>query len=127
MADLNGHEAGNGGHSQGMPKLVYSETRGQREDESARLFRPRSGLQIQGIIPGANTNSHTNRTRWLSHAAKSIAGESGRRAVSQAAGAAEALGPYPAEENGSEGPAVCRRGTHSRASELPSAHGGPRD
>src|SRR5262249_12271559 len=36
-------------------------------------------------MPGANTNSHTNRTRWLSHADKSIVGESGRRAVSQAA------------------------------------------
>jgi len=34
---------------------------------------------------------------------KSIAGESGRRAVSQER-AAEALGPCPAEENGSEGP-----------------------
>src|SRR5262249_11164946 len=62
-------------------------------DESARLFRPRSGLQIQEIMPGANTNSHTNRTRWLSHADKSIAGENGRRGVSQAAGAADALGP----------------------------------
>jgi hypothetical protein len=101
MADLNGHEAGNGGHSQGMPKLVYSETHGQREDELARLFRPRSGLQIQGMMPGANTNSQTNRTRGLSHADKSIAEESGRRAVSPAERAAEALGPCPAEENGS--------------------------
>ena len=42
-----------------------------------RLFRPRSGLRIQGIMPGANTNRHTNRTTWLSHADKSINGESG--------------------------------------------------
>src|SRR5215813_1376977 len=41
--------------------------------------------------------------RGLSHVDKSIAGESGRRAVSQER-AAEALGPCPAEENGSEGP-----------------------
>ena len=93
MADLNGHEAGNGGHSQGMPKLVYSETHGQREDESARLFKPRSGLQIQGMMPGANTNGHTNRTTWLSHADKSIAEESGpacRQAGSGSCGGARA-------------------------------------
>jgi len=71
---------------------------GQREDEPARLFRPRSGLHIQGMMPGANTNGQTNRTRWLSHADKSIAEESGRRAVSQADRAAEAFGPCPAEE-----------------------------
>jgi hypothetical protein len=39
-----------------------------------------------------------------SHADKSIAVESGRRAVSQAETAAEAVGPCPAEENGSKGP-----------------------
>ena len=49
-----------------------------------RLFRPRSGLQIQGIMAGADTNRDTNPTTWLSHADKSIAGEIGRRAVSQA-------------------------------------------
>jgi len=46
-------------------------------------------------MPSANTNGQTNRTRWLSHADKSIAEESGRRAVSQAERAAEALGPCP--------------------------------
>ncbi len=46
-------------------------------------------------MPGANTKRDTNRTTWLSHADKSIAGESGRRAVSQAETAAEALGPCP--------------------------------
>jgi hypothetical protein len=52
------------------------------------------------MMPGANTNRDTNRTTWLSHADKSIAEESGRRAVSPAARAAVALGPCPADENG---------------------------
>ena len=60
--------------------------------------------EIQGIIPGANTNRHKNRTARLSHADKSNTVESGGRAVSQAETVAEVLGPYPAEENGSVDP-----------------------
>jgi hypothetical protein len=77
--------------------------RALKAHDRPRVFRPLRGLQIQGIMPGANTKRDTNRTTWLSHADKSIAGESGRRAVSQAETAAEALGPCPAEENGSKG------------------------